>query len=341
MKISHDPRDRLITSSRHRMAKAITAWSANDAEEVATSSALAVEYLAKAALYAINPVLLIEMNAKQDEHLVRLCLDPSAALMNKQLKTVSLRDALKRLEWASTFSPSVKPKEVEALADIRNGVIHIGALFVDKDNDGSSTLRPQGAPDGPSLRPQDVLGYALLLVADILPLLDLTSPQFYGPQVETASALLIARSEQVKLEVLALQEAARRRWQDRGELDSPHRASIAWGLNAARIETAAMWGYRAVVQQCPVCRNTAVLAGELSADDLGADDYHNNRRGGGKSDMDCLLYPAYFDCPSCGLEIKGLEHLRAAALPCKVMVVNAAEFFPGLQDLPLRQDELS
>jgi len=114
--------DGFCESAQNFAKSALQAHYTKDYQRVALDAGTALEHLAKAALYGRSPALLSELRGEGSfPHLLRL-LDISKDKASQPLRTVSLRNALERVEDFITSHAS--RDDLKTLVDLRDGTVH-------------------------------------------------------------------------------------------------------------------------------------------------------------------------------------------------------------------------
>jgi hypothetical protein len=237
--------------------------------------ATASEQIGKAVLAATNPTLIVDPRSAES-----LLYAAGAVARPPRVRTISVTDVLDRLV---RMAPSLSEfrDHVTLLAEVRNGVIHVG-----QDVEAAVARRVLV----PFIR------FADACVARLG-----EEPESFWPE-----SLLGQRrhwlSESEESEKLRLQEqiaAARLRFEERfGSFPEAEREAIAELL----IEGADVYGEEAQRVLCPACSSWAVLHGTITVE--GEPEY--DREGGVESvSYNGEFTPDSLKCPACGLELTG------------------------------------
>lgn len=135
---------------------------------------MAVELLGKAALWHINPALLVPLEPKQEAALAVLATDPN--LDSPSLRTIGLRVMLGRLTRVLGDLP-VPGRRQDRLVDCRNGSLHVGTL-------------PNSGEHRAVVMARQVLTDSLALCSFFLSHVAVTATDFYGDRSALANGLL-------------------------------------------------------------------------------------------------------------------------------------------------------
>jgi hypothetical protein len=115
----------LLESARDFADRALNAYLEDDTRVILANAAFSLEHLCKAYLYGLHPALLVELRNGQLDSLLHLVGHGNRA--NKSLRTISGREALKRVE---DVLPNLKvpKKSLDKLIDVRDGMVHVGFM---------------------------------------------------------------------------------------------------------------------------------------------------------------------------------------------------------------------
>jgi hypothetical protein len=176
---------------------ALQAHHSRQYRRVALDAGTALEHLIKACLASRSPALLTELRSEGSFPSLIGLLGISSAKPPQRVRTVSLRDAMRRVKALVVSSAS--DDDLETLVDMRDGVVHAGA----------------------DVEVEERLLVAFVQLADAL-LVDLNRERasFWGNQLEVVDALLAEASDKVvhRVEVrFASAHAEFRRLREEGE----------------------------------------------------------------------------------------------------------------------------
>lgn len=292
---------------------------------------MAVELLGKAALWRLNPVLLVPLETRQEAALVDLATDPS--LESPSLRTIGLRVALGRLTRVHGDLP-VPIKRQDRLVHCRNGSLHVGTLPVSGDNGAEVTAR-------------QVLADSLALCEVFLSRLERSTSDFYGDRLGVAQDILREQRSDIEHRVARRVSQARERceaWRDHVDDEG------VWLTSVGELEAAAPDTIRpedfglemgAVTYKCPACDSDGRLLGRIDVDgdvdvEGGPDgpEYYSFWR--------IHFYPRAFACNVCKLSLLSAQELVAAGLSAEDRELHeddlgddfsAAEWAEGLHGL--------
>lgn len=292
---------------------------------------MAVELLGKAALWRLNPVLLVPLEPRQEAALVDLATDPS--LESPSLRTIGLKVALARLTRVHGDLP-VPIQRQDRLVHCRNGSLHVGTL-------------PASGDDGAEVTARQVLADSLTLCEVFLIRLDRTMSDFYGDRLGVAQDILSEQRSEVEHRVARRVSQARERleaWRDHVGDEG------VWLTGVGELEGAAPHTIRpedfgpemgAVSHNCPACDSDGRLLGRIDVEgdvdvEGGPDgpEYYSFWR--------IHFYPRAFACNVCKLRLSSAQELVAAGLSAEARELHeddlgddfsAAEWADGLYGL--------
>lgn len=259
------------------------------AERVATSedgafgqglaAALSLEFLARAALANVSPVLLVE--GKQGWVQVHQALG-YAIKETKPLASIGTADVIRRLEdiFTETFTKEVAG-HCSLMAAARNAELHSGET-------------PFDAWAGAEWQPRFYEASKALLATMGMGLKDFID----GKEAEVAEKLIAARSDKGAQAVRGEIESHRKKWEEKkGEdRERDQHTAEAW----ARKQD----GHRV---DCPACGSWALVFGDpVSAPQVRLEEEWVIE------EQEHL--PTHFECIACGLKVNGLSRLVAAGL---------------------------
>ena len=287
----------LVASASKWMDVAMSDWSRDDYVGIATHAPLALEHLAKAALWKVSPTLLVPLSLKYEASLVQLATKPN--LSHPELRTIGLGEALARLERIVAPACPVEPPRRRRVVDCRNGSMHVG------EADAKSA--------------KHVLTDILLMINWLLAHLEVDQGSFYvSSRADVAQVLTQFQSE---LEESAAQKvaAAKRRYQSLRDAigDDAVWAALRGEWRARNLATWKRMQRNAALSipvACPGCGNTAVLVGPPEVD---VDVDVENKRGETTLHPYITVYldPIFFRCDICQLGFWGPDELDASHIP--------------------------
>jgi hypothetical protein len=290
----------LTASAAKWMSEALKAWAEDDHAKVAVLAPLAVEHLGKAALWKINPVLVVPLSQDAEHSLVSLATKPDMA--DPRLRTISLAILLRRLEQIIGTLP-IDKKKCGRMVEIRNGAMHVG-------------LPAQS---------RYVLLDSLALIKVLLHQMEEDPKAFYGDHYLSACFLLDEKRTEVGHKVAAKHARARLHLSDLEE----RLGDSAFQEVTATLEEQAGdlldpddFGIdlHGVDQLCPECGSKGRLFGRVDA--AAEPDWDVSPLGNGQYETyfagvewTIMLYPQAFACNVCRLTLSGTEELNESDLP--------------------------
>jgi hypothetical protein len=294
----------LVAGATSRIREALGAWLEEDFDRAAASAPMAVELLGKAALWHVNPALLVPLEPKHEATLVVLASDPN--LDSASMRTIGLKVMLGRLTRVVGDLP-VPGKRQDRLVDCRNGSLHVGAL-------------PNAGEHRAELVARQVLTDSLALCDFFLAHVKVPATDFYGDRLGLANGLLEEQRSDLEHRVarrLAQARDAVERWrQHLGDDD-------VWSRSAGELEAAAAYVYPpeefgfdmgAINQACPACGHDGRLLGRVDVDgdadvEYGPDgpEHYGFWR--------VTFYPRAYACNVCKLLLTDPQELAAAGVP--------------------------
>lgn len=308
----------LIESAARWMADALKAWSEDDYAKVAVLAPLAVEHLGKAVLWEENPALVVPLSSDAEASLFILATQP--ALGNPKLRTVGLKEVLRRLEQLLGGLP-LDAKRRGRMVEVRNGGMHVGT----------------------PAQSRHVLQDALAVSAVLLDRLDQDARSFYGDHQASATQLLDAKRSEVGHRVAAKLARARghlNELEDRlgGEVFDEATATLEKRAPEALDPDDFGIDFWGVDARCPECASGGRLFGRVDVEpDV---DFDVEPLGGGQYEAVPVggwvvtLYPQVFACHVCRLVLSGPEELAECGLPSARHDIDAAalgeDFDPDL-----------
>lgn len=290
------------------LIRAASAW-AQDAlaaihdgtdHRAAVAGPMAVELLGKAALWRMNPLLVLAPELLKDPAtVVRIASDPD--LRGPRMKTLYLAEVLKRIAIVLSGLPLDQTKQ-DRLCDVRNGGAHAGL-------------------PGPSRQVvEDCLSVLDVLIAH----LGLDSEAFYGDLSGTAAGLRVSYHDAIDAHVqlesvmgawVALQKLKRSLGDAEFEdLCARRQAATDHDLNP---ESFGSDLFR-TAYECPACSDEGRLFGWVEVDDRV--DYDHEEIGSGQYEAVPYVFrvpsliPEAFACNVCKLVLRSAAELAAAGL---------------------------
>ncbi|WP_405632406.1 hypothetical protein [Streptomyces sp. NBC_01174] len=117
--------DRLYEGAKRFARLAMEAHADEDQEVFLLHAGVSVERLAKAALVLVHPILLTEVDGKDD---MLLHLAGAVAKAPARLRTIGASTAIGRLRKMDVLpqKPSSEADDLDGLIELRNGVAHLG-----------------------------------------------------------------------------------------------------------------------------------------------------------------------------------------------------------------------
>lgn len=263
--------------------------------EYALWSSLSLEFLARAALANVSPVLLAENKEGWSSLYHALGFEPTEAKFTP--KSIPVSEAFRRL--AAIFPEFTKEHADSGILHTgrRNSELHSGeAAF---ENINASTWQPQ------FYRVCEVL----------LGSMGMSLPDFVGDaEAKVAAKLIAAAADDGAKAVLGDVEAHKNAWAAKS---NEERTTLS--------QSAAVWAIRQAGHRvnCPSCASQALVVGEpVTAPTQKLED--------GEITETQEYLPNRFECIACGLKINGFSRLAAVGLGeryKKTQVYDAAEYY--------------
>ncbi|MBE7191562.1 MAG: hypothetical protein INR66_03650 [Gordonia polyisoprenivorans] len=301
----------LVSSAQSRVAEALSAWIGGDFDRAASSAPLALELLAKAALWSVSPTLLLPLEKNQEASLVALATSPN--LGSPTLRTIGLKIALSRLIKVHGDLPVPETRHAR-LVDCRNGALHVGTLPQAGENSAETTARL-------------VLADSLLLCTFMLGHLNRDPDEFYGDKKPTVDAVLAERRTEVEHRVSRLlTQAADKIAALQAHVDS----DTIWISTAHELEAAAEGTFipeqfsddmGAIAQTCPTCGYQGRLLGRVSVDSE-VDWEYEDGQAVAYGYWVVTFHPRAFGCNVCKLILREPAELTAAKVPTESRSVD-------------------
>lgn len=240
-------------------------------------SALALEFLARAALASVSPTLLADTSTTDIGNLLyALGKAPSTA----NLKSVGIADVLARCERLLPGFTNEHKKFCSGFTGHRNDELHSGGTPF-------AQLKPQ------TWLPRYYEACKVLLSATNRSLSDL-----FGPEAVAAETMIAALHDDAAKQVKQNINARRTIWEEK----APEEKAAA----AISAQAAAQRDIGHVVD-CPACKSKALVSGEeISQQPPALED--------GKIVLRATMLPTAFTCTACGLKIHGHNQLHASDL---------------------------
>lgn len=294
----------LVKTAPRFAQSAIEALLEGDREVFALHAATAFEHLAKARLAHIHPSLIAD--GRDFQSLLHACGNARLVKQpDRGPKSITLSEAIVRVAQIDT---QVRPHTgaLKLLADARNGVAHIG-----QETEGLDRTVVV-----PFARSCEVL----------LPALGLTRETFWGDYLQTIDARLSTAVNEAHVRVTDKITRAKSAFEQRF---GAHEEGIAGELLTLILENYNFDKYHGRLTECPACGTEALQTGydevewEVDVEYEGPDEFSTNG------------YPRVtvvsegLRCGACGLELDGVDELRAADVDTEweVTDADAADFY--------------
>ncbi|WP_345360588.1 hypothetical protein [Actinoallomurus liliacearum] len=313
----------LLESVRDFAERALNAYLEDDTRVILTNAAFSLEHLCKAYLYGVHPALLVELRNGQLDSLLHLIGHGDRA--RKPLRTISGRDALKRVE---DLLPNLNvPRESLAqLIDVRDGMVHVGFM-------SSSGI--------------DELLTAFLQFSDVLhDELGSEREGRWGEHTELVEALLTRARNQIEQEAHRRIAVARARFARLAEIPV---SDLVSAVAARAAEADASSDIRKAVY-CLACGYAAPrLSGRTWMERTAADTDEpewvpvsplHPESWTSRSDSPVWWIGEHFECPECELTLDS-EHLEPAGLPRKVGLGGGSSGSDDANAPVIRDDRIS
>lgn len=288
----------LVLSARKWIAEALAGWVEADHAKVVTLSPIAVEHLAKAALWHCNPVLLAPLDNNHKKSF--LALATSGELSDKSLRTIGLSDALDRVTTVFGTALPLPPERRRRLIETRGGALHFG----------------QVSPDDA----QHVLADVLTLFQWLAGRMSINPNVLFGVYSDTAARLLDEhRSEKqhsIDRRIAFAKSTFMQLAQSVGH-DLLH-DTIGQKEELTHAKVSQMIDRECVVSDysCPACSQKGRLIGELETHpQAGIDRDGDPEAVRYTGDYDFFLIPDSFYCNVCRLALHDSEELSLSDLP--------------------------
>jgi hypothetical protein len=303
----------LVRSARKWIAESLSGWADKDYPKVVALAPMAVEHLAKAALWHKSPALLAILDKSHQASFIALLTKP--VLENPDLRTIGLSDSLGRVcdVYEATLPLSAKRKS--RLIAARGGALHVGHA-------DTATAR-------------FVLADALTLFVWLADLLDIGADFLFGINSTTANRLLDERRSEKQIELdqrLAASGARMSRLAQSvgGELlhdTTSQKEALTMSVLPSMIQTECV----GTMRQCPACHHDGAILGELELDPLVEVEY--TRDGPATySGYDYYLIPDAFFCNVCLFAAHDVEELKLVDLPNERFILTDDELTDELLD---------
>ncbi|MFE9699008.1 hypothetical protein [Streptomyces sp. NPDC006270] len=314
----------LVASAQRQMSRALSAWCTSDNDMAVLHAGIGTEHLLKALLAARHPSLLVD-GRDYNSLLHATGQSEYAAAPGTKVKTIGALDAFKRA--AALIAMPIKERDLDPLLTARNGVAHLGA------HDNAVT--------------REALAVAVSVADAVLMDLQEEVSTFWGSRgdarldLEQMQQRAQLEAEEALKQVVAKDVAIPRLedWDDR--LLNPAIEDFRSGsFQAARITVAVKvrcakklyrvlyygkspgeiaksdmvepeadrseYGeciYRSV--KCPVCGADGELSASLDSQPKRSKGSRSRRR---------RMFPDYFDCFTCGLELDNRHELEVLGM---------------------------
>jgi hypothetical protein len=282
---------------------ALEAHHARRFRRLAVDAATCLEHLAKACLAKRSPALLTELRSEANfQSLLRL-LGIADSKPPRQLRTVSVRDALERVK-VFVQSPA-SDADLKMLVDVRDGTVHAAQ---------SEEL-------------EERLVVAFVRHADAF-LADLgrDRAEFWGGQLGVVDALVAEAADKTAREVSVRVAGARADFGRRyGDAPAEVLQVVRQLAASAKLKTEERR------QECPACESTGVEWGDHQVEwNYERNDAGRHVRTRGK----VWFIPLDFTCNVCGLHLEEEAELTAARLELRWLVPGADpnDYNPGFDE---------
>jgi len=279
---------------------AIRSYLDGQADFFFAQAGISFELLGKAFLCTLHPSLIID---RDFDSLLQVC---GAGTHSKRplgnIRTIGAKEVLRRV---IQLSPRLGgyATGLSLLIDLRNGVVHLGS------SDPESLKR--------ILLPF-FSGTKILIEA-----LQIELEQFYGEFTEMVQTHLNEAAADAERTVAEKLARARAGYRDKyAELD---RSSLETVIRAIE-GSYTLSRYEEELIECPACERLGIMSGSYTME-WEPDDW--DETGPTSASPVVTLFPSYFTCKVCGLELDGEEELRAAEIedPIEIEDVDPADFY--------------
>jgi hypothetical protein len=289
------------------MELAMSDWAQGDHMAIGIHAPLALEHLAKAALWRTSPILLVPLEAKHETSLLLLATKPDLAAT--ELRTIGLASALARLGRLPIGPIPVDSGRRRRLVDLRNGSMHVA------ETDARTA--------------KHVLTDIVLIMNWLLDALDLDHASFYGRGLSEVGQVMSQFHSEVEEQVARKLAAAARHYQSlKDGVSDPEvwnamlsqwqaRNLVEWDRMS---ETATI----AMPMNCVVCDNAAALVGPAEVD-VDADVEGEHGEIAIHPIVTVQVTPLYFRCDICRFGIWGPDELDAAGITRERRTLNHDE----------------
>lgn len=302
-------------SGFEELVRAASAW-AQDAlaaihggndHRAAVAGPMAVELLGKAALWQVNPLLVVATELVKDSaSIVKLASSPD--LRAPKMRTIYLGEVLKRVAILLNSLP-IDSKQQDRLCDVRNGGAHAGLL----------------APS------RQVVVDSLSVLDVLIARLDIAPGTFFGNLSETAATLRASYRDaieaRVQLEIVGAWVGLQALRGNLSEGDYEVLRDRRYAATDDDLDPEVFGsGFYRTAYECPACSAEGRLFGRVEVDDhiefeqekVGSHEYESTPY---VSWIPSLI-PDAFACNVCKLVLRSTAELAAAGLPDSTFEVS-------------------
>jgi len=293
---------KIYDSAKSFIKKAMDAYVASDYQHFFVNLAISAELLGKAFLADIHPSTII--NNDFDSLLTVCGAEKHSRKSPARIKTIGAHEVFKRC-----FQVEPKTKENEQalflLADIRNGVVHIG----DYEKESS----------------QDVFVPYIKYTGRILKAMKKEFDDFFESFSDLAKTNLQDATKGTDKKVQQLLAKAKTSFAERYKgIDSNVIRTIIQAIEGSHMLTQ----YEEEHVTCPACKSLGVLSGTAEVIDWGAD--YDDESGLPEGEHPIVhLFGNKYTCNVCGFHVEGTEELEAAKIKSEIEIedVNPEDFY--------------
>lgn len=310
----------LLRSARKWLVEAMGGWLATDHAKVVTLAPIAVEHLAKAALWTRNPVLLAQLSQTHERSFMLLAT--GGDLNDPGLRTIGLAEALDRVATVYGSALPLDSKRKRRLIECRGGAVHVGQFTND------------------SVR--HVLTDVLSLFQWIAGLLDISPALLFGMHTGAITNLLDERRSDTQRSVDRKLDAARFRLvrlaESVGDDLLPETVAQKEAATLDQLPRLISMESVAVMRKCPACGHQAAVLGDLEQDPVvdvegGHDEVTYN------VGVNLYLIPDSLYCHVCGLTLLDTQELELCSVAHEKFLLTADEITDELIEYADAQNE--
>ena len=305
--------DELVRAASAWAQDALAAVHGGNDHRAAVAAPMAVELLGKAALWRVNPLLVVATELVKDSaSIVKLASAPD--LRAPKMRTIYLGEVLKRVAIMLNSLP-IDSRQQDRLCDVRNGGAHAGLL-------------------GPS---RQVVEDSLSVLDVLIAHLDMDPEAFYGDLSGTAATLRTSYRDaieaRVQLEIVGAWVGLQtlRSSLSEGDFEVLRDRRNAGTDDDLDPEVFGSGFYR-TAYECPACSAEGRLFGRVEVDDRV--DFDHEKVGAGEYEAIPHVYwvpsltPEAFACNVCKLLLRSPAELDAARLPASAFEVAEESIGP-------------